>query len=47
VGLLQHLVHDLNLSKINKMAAFFPSTPCAYSWVLENLILLSNQPVRW
>jgi hypothetical protein len=38
-GLLWHLVHDLIYIKINKMAAFFPHIPCAYSWVTWNLIL--------
>jgi hypothetical protein len=38
-GLLWHLVHDLIYIKINKMAAFFPHIPCAFSWVTWNLIL--------
>jgi hypothetical protein len=38
-GLLWHLVHDLIYIKINKMAAFFPHIPCAYSWVTWDLTL--------
>jgi hypothetical protein len=37
--MLWHLVHDLIYIKMNKMAAFFPHIPCAYSWVMWNLIL--------
>jgi hypothetical protein len=46
-GLLRHLVHDLIYIKINKMAAFFPYIPCAYSWVTWDLTLPFYQTIRW
>jgi hypothetical protein len=46
-GLLRHLVHDLIYIKINKMATFFPSIPCAYSGVTWSLTFPFYQTIRW